>query len=241
MSAAREVPVGSYALDFLEKASVSSQFAPGYGAAVLANVVSYEENVRAVLSKVALGEADAGIVYSSDVTPDVSSQVLASPPIPSELNTLAAYPIAPITGTRPILSGAAFPRRLFCHPKGGAGCTPRLYPARMKWIDPGYTLTSPPVSFPHLKQMWRRSRHTAILLLLSAPLLLFFTAQLLGVDKQPPRRLICGPTVQDPAVAQAVWLSVTTSTTTLLLALTFGMPVAYLFTRSFAAGQSSTR
>ncbi|MEI2691002.1 MAG: molybdate ABC transporter substrate-binding protein [Anaerolineae bacterium] len=93
--AAKEVPVGSYSLDFLEKASASPQFTPDYSAAVLANVVSYEENVRAVLSKVALGEADAGIVYSSDVTPDVSSQVLRIQ-IPDELNTLAAYPIAPI-------------------------------------------------------------------------------------------------------------------------------------------------
>ncbi len=93
--AAREVPVGGYALDFLEKAGASPQFAPGYDDAVLANVVSYEENVKAVLSKVVLGEADAGIVYSSDVTPDVSGQVLRIQ-IPDELNTLAAYPIAPI-------------------------------------------------------------------------------------------------------------------------------------------------
>ncbi len=93
--AAREVPVGGYALDFLKKASASPQFAPGYDAAVLANVVSYEENVKAVLSKVALGEADAGIVYSSDVTPDVAPLVVRIQ-IPDELNTLAAYPIAPI-------------------------------------------------------------------------------------------------------------------------------------------------
>lgn len=93
--AAKEVPVGGYALDFLEKAGASSQFVPGYDDAVLANVVSYEENVKAVLSKVVLGEADAGIVYSSDVTPDVAAQVVRIQ-IPDELNTLAAYPIAPI-------------------------------------------------------------------------------------------------------------------------------------------------
>jgi len=46
-----------------------------------------------VAAKVALGEADAGIVYSSDVTPDIAEDVIALP-IPDEINTLASYPIA---------------------------------------------------------------------------------------------------------------------------------------------------
>lgn len=91
--AAKEVPVGGYALNFLEKASASPDFAADYEAAVLANVVSYEENVKAVLSKVLLGEADAGIVYSSDVGPDMADQAVRIA-IPDELNSLAAYPIA---------------------------------------------------------------------------------------------------------------------------------------------------
>ena len=94
--AARNVPAGDYSLAFLEKTSRSPEFAAGYEAAVLANVVSYEENVKAVLSKVLLGEADAGIVYSSDITADVADHVVRIP-IPDELNTLAAYPIAPVS------------------------------------------------------------------------------------------------------------------------------------------------
>lgn len=93
--AARNVPAGDYSLAFIQKASESPHFAAGYNAAVLANVVSYEENVKAVLSKVLLGEADAGIVYSSDISPGIADQVVRIP-IPDELNTLAAYPIAPI-------------------------------------------------------------------------------------------------------------------------------------------------
>ena len=52
------VPVGSYTLQILKNMGVSS--------AVLKNVVSQETDVREVLSKVALGEADAGFVYSTD-------------------------------------------------------------------------------------------------------------------------------------------------------------------------------
>ena len=99
--AAQTVPVGQYSLDFLDKADADGALGTGYKADVIANIVSYEENVRAVLSKVMLGEADAGIVYSSDiaqVTPGADgSQVLVQLiEIPDNLNTLAAYPIAPL-------------------------------------------------------------------------------------------------------------------------------------------------
>jgi molybdate transport system substrate-binding protein len=56
--AAAGVPVGSYTLQILKNMGLS--------AAVLKNVVSQETDVREVLSKVALGEADAGFVYSTD-------------------------------------------------------------------------------------------------------------------------------------------------------------------------------
>ena len=52
------VPVGSYTLQILKNMSLSSS--------VLKNVVSQETDVREVLAKVALGEADAGFVYSTD-------------------------------------------------------------------------------------------------------------------------------------------------------------------------------
>lgn len=90
--AAKEVPVGQYALDFLDKAA-GGELGASYQAAVLQNIVSYEENVRAVLTKVKLGEADAGIVYTSDI--GATSEVLQIA-IPDPLNALAAYPIAVI-------------------------------------------------------------------------------------------------------------------------------------------------
>jgi molybdate transport system substrate-binding protein len=89
------VPVGAYTLAFLAKNSADPSLTAAYSPTVLANVVSYEENVRAVLSKVLLGEADAGIVYSSDVGHEVA-QRMKRMEIPDELNQVATYPIAPL-------------------------------------------------------------------------------------------------------------------------------------------------
>ena len=87
------VPVGLYALQFLSRCSKSTEFGASFERDVLRNVVSYEENVRAVLSKVRLDECDAGIVYSSDITPD-SQREVSRIDIPAHLNSIAEYPIA---------------------------------------------------------------------------------------------------------------------------------------------------
>lgn len=90
--AAAGVPVGQYTLDFLDKAAADGSLGAGYKEAVLGNVVSYEADVRAVLTKVTLGEADAGIVYKSDV--GAAAEAVRQFDIPDALNTIAAYPIA---------------------------------------------------------------------------------------------------------------------------------------------------
>ena len=92
--AAPDVPVGQYSLDFLDKASKYPEFGAAFKAEALKNVVSYEENVKAVYTKVVLGEADAGIVYLSDIAPDGAGQI-GSLEIPDALNVIAVYPIAP--------------------------------------------------------------------------------------------------------------------------------------------------
>ncbi|KAB8145723.1 molybdate ABC transporter substrate-binding protein [Chloroflexia bacterium SDU3-3] len=91
----RSVPVGQYALDVFAKASKLPEYTEAFSPTVLANVVSYEENVRAVLSKIALGEGDAGIVYTTDIVGDAADKV-ARIEIPDDLNTIATYPIATV-------------------------------------------------------------------------------------------------------------------------------------------------
>jgi molybdate transport system substrate-binding protein len=89
----KEVPVGNYSRQALTKMGQDTAFGSDFATRVLANLVSEETNVKQVVAKVQLGEADAGMVYSSDVTPGVRGavQVLS---IPEAFNVIARYPIA---------------------------------------------------------------------------------------------------------------------------------------------------
>ena len=89
----KSVPVGQYAIDVLDKCSKGLGFPSTFKEDVLKNVVSYEENVKVVLSKIVLGEADAGIVYTSDISRDSTHRVQQIA-IPDSLNVIASYPIA---------------------------------------------------------------------------------------------------------------------------------------------------
>ena len=88
--AAEGVPVGDYARECLKSAKVDG--------AVLANVVSNAEGDAAVVATISSGEADAGIVYISDVTSEVAPSVNAID-IPDDVNVIATYPIAVVKGS----------------------------------------------------------------------------------------------------------------------------------------------
>jgi molybdate transport system substrate-binding protein len=92
--AAKEVPAGNYALQMLDK--LDKNIGAGFKDKVLANVVSYENDVKQVVAKVQLGEADAGIVYISD---SVAAPSLQKIDIPTENNIIAHYPIAALRKT----------------------------------------------------------------------------------------------------------------------------------------------
>jgi molybdate transport system substrate-binding protein len=86
------VPVGHYSREVLANLAKSPGFDEDFARRALANVVSEEENVKAVVGKVQLGEADAGMVYRSDVTPALARYVRTFE-IPPGANVLATYPI----------------------------------------------------------------------------------------------------------------------------------------------------
>ena len=87
------VPIGAYARTALKNLAADSSLGEGYDAKVLANIVSEEANVRQVVLKVQLGEADAGICYATDVTAVPAGEVTAID-IPDAANVVAEYPIA---------------------------------------------------------------------------------------------------------------------------------------------------
>ncbi|HEY1297959.1 MAG TPA: molybdate ABC transporter substrate-binding protein [Chloroflexota bacterium] len=106
VTAQPSVPIGAYTAQMLDKASADPSFGSDFKSKVMANTVSQEDNVRQVVSKVQLGEADAAIVYSTDATPQVRDQ-LNIIEVPDALQTLATYPIAVAKGNN-ATGGEAF-------------------------------------------------------------------------------------------------------------------------------------
>lgn len=91
VAAAEEVPAGRYARQALR--NCEGLYGDGFFDRVIANIVSNEDNVRQVVAKVELGEADAGIVYQSDAAGVPGLPTLS---IPESANVMAEYPIAPL-------------------------------------------------------------------------------------------------------------------------------------------------
>lgn len=95
----KDVPVGDYALQIIDKLGDDPAWGPEYKEKVLANIISQETNVNYVVTKIALGEADVGFAYVSDVTLELSSRV-SQIEIPDEYNIIAEYPMGITTESR---------------------------------------------------------------------------------------------------------------------------------------------
>jgi molybdate transport system substrate-binding protein len=93
---APEVPIGRYTVKIFEAAG--KKLGPEFRSRLEAAVVSRELNVRQVLAKVTLGEADAGIVYRTDAR--AAGDKVAVVPIPPDLNVVASYPIAAVSASK---------------------------------------------------------------------------------------------------------------------------------------------
>jgi molybdate transport system substrate-binding protein len=98
---AQGVPIGDYTRKLLGNLGLTS---------VLQNVVSYEDDVKLVVAKVALGEADAGFVYKTDVRP-VGNKVFRIAVPPAGQPTVR-YELCIVHGTKHPLLAAKFVREV---------------------------------------------------------------------------------------------------------------------------------
>ncbi|GAF24962.1 ABC-type molybdate transport system, periplasmic component [Moorella thermoacetica Y72] len=95
--AAPDVPIGKYSRQALEK--LATLYGSDYPKQVEKRVVSQETTVRQVVAKVALGEADAGIVYVTDINSSYRDK-LDTIPFPQKANVRATYPIAVVKDSK---------------------------------------------------------------------------------------------------------------------------------------------
>lgn len=94
----KDVPCGDYTIQMLNKTANLTVFGANFKNRTLPNVVSQEPNVNGIVTKVALGEADAGIVYISDVPMQYKDKVQTIS-IPDSVNVLAQYPIGIVSSS----------------------------------------------------------------------------------------------------------------------------------------------
>jgi molybdate transport system substrate-binding protein len=85
VTCAPEVPIGRYAAESLLEAGVT------------VNPASFEPDVKGIVTKVSSGEADAGIVYRTDVL--AAGDTAAGVAIPDQFDVRATYPQAVLTGS----------------------------------------------------------------------------------------------------------------------------------------------
>lgn len=91
--AAPSVPIREYTNILLD--NLTGLYEDNFSERVQQNIVSEEFNVRQIVARVALGEADAGIVYRSDITDDIADLVQIIP-LPEDTSPRANYVIAPL-------------------------------------------------------------------------------------------------------------------------------------------------
>jgi molybdate transport system substrate-binding protein len=88
IAAGDEVPITKYATQLVDNLAGLEGYPAGFAAAYAANVASKEDNVKALIAKVELGEGDAGIVYATDAR---ASDEVTTVEVPDSANVPATY------------------------------------------------------------------------------------------------------------------------------------------------------
>ena len=88
IAAGNAVPITTYATQLVANLAKGSGYPANFAAAYAANVASKEDNVKAVVAKIELGEGDAGIVYVTDAK---ASTKVSTVDVPDAANVPASY------------------------------------------------------------------------------------------------------------------------------------------------------
>ena len=88
IAAGDAVPITKYANQLVDNLAKEPGYPADFAAKYAANVVSQEDNVKAVVAKLEVGEGDAAIVYVTDAK---ASTKVASVEVPDTANVLATY------------------------------------------------------------------------------------------------------------------------------------------------------
>jgi molybdate transport system substrate-binding protein len=105
-TAQASVPVGAYTQQVLDNYRKLPEYGADFTANVNKNTVSQEDNVKAIVQKVQLGEVDAGIVYATDA--QAAKDELTLIDIPDAQNVIATYPVALVKGAKQAALGETF-------------------------------------------------------------------------------------------------------------------------------------
>lgn len=116
IAAGDEVPITKYATKLVENLAGLPGYPAGFEAAYAANIVSKEDNVKAIVAKIELGEGDAGIVYLTDVA---ASSGVTAVDVPDEANVRATYAGVVVGSSSHPEAAAAF-LQWFAGPEGQA-------------------------------------------------------------------------------------------------------------------------
>jgi molybdate transport system substrate-binding protein len=88
VAAGDAVPITTYATQLVDNLAKESGYPADFAATYASNVVSEEDNVSGIVTKVELGEGDAGIVYVTDAA---GSDSVATIDVPDRANVQATY------------------------------------------------------------------------------------------------------------------------------------------------------
>ena len=105
IAAGESVPITRYAEQLVANLAMQPGYPPGFATAYAANIVSREDNVKAVVAKVELGEGDAGIVYLTDAR---TSSATVTVPVPDSANVPATYDGVVVAASHQAAAATAF-------------------------------------------------------------------------------------------------------------------------------------